>query len=185
MLDLEDEIKVFNFSPRVNAVLLDKKVFFVKDVLALDRSLLGFSKASSKEVVDKVHAAGYKFFYEYEPSEFMALQAELDEKVNNREVIYIDNVTIYDMGFNARIVHALERVEVKNLYDLSQMDFYQLQRIRNLGASSLEEVINRIHSYGILLKNESIKNRKKIIKVGNGKSYFNLKLITLKLKTMI
>ena len=59
MLDLEDEIKVFNFSPRVNAVLLDKKVFFVKDVLALDRSLLGFSKASSKEVVDKVHVISF------------------------------------------------------------------------------------------------------------------------------
>lgn len=112
----------------------------------------------------------------------MALQAELDEKVNNREVIYIDNVTIYDMGFNARIVHALERVEVKNLYDLSQMDFYQLQRIRNLGASSLEEVINRIHSYGILLKNESIKNRKKIIKVGNGEELFQSQINNIEIE---
>ena len=57
-------------------------------------------------------------------------------------MIYIDNVTIYDMGFNARIIHALERAKVKNLYDLSQMNFYQLQRIRNLGASSLEKVIS-------------------------------------------
>lgn len=182
MLDLEDEIKVFNFSPRVNAALLNKKVFFVKDVLALDRSLLGFSKTLSKEVIDKVHAAGYKFFYEYEPSEFMALQAELDEKANNREVIYIDNVTIYDMGFNARIVHALERAEVKNLYDLSQMNFYQLQRIRNLGASSLEKVINRIHSYGILLKNESIKNRKQIIKVGNGEELFQSQINNIEIE---
>lgn len=173
MLDLEDEIKVLNFSPSVNAALLNKKVFFVKDVLALDRSLLGFSKTLSKED---------KFFYEYEPSEFMALQAELDEKANNREVIYIDNVTIYDMGFNARIVHALERAEVKNLYDLSQMDFYQLQRIRNLGASSLEKVINRIHSYGILLKNESIKNRKQIIKVGNGEELFQSQINNIEIK---
>ena len=112
----------------------------------------------------------------------MALQAELDEKVNNREVIYIDNVTIYDMGFNARIVHALERAEVKNLYDLSQLDFYQLQRIRNLGASSLEEVINRIHSYGILLKNESIKNRKKIIKVGNGEELFQSQINNIEIE---
>lgn len=182
MLDLEDEIKVLNFSPSVNAALLNKKVFFVKDVLALDRSLLGFSKTLSKEVIYKVHAAGYKFFYEYEPSEFMALQAELDEKANNREVIYIDNVTIYDMGFNARIVHALERAEVKNLYDLSQMNFYQLQRIRNLGASSLEKVINRIHSYGILLKNESIKNRKQIIKVGNGEELFQSQINNIEIE---
>lgn len=28
MLDLEDEIKVLNFSPSVNAALLNKKVFF-------------------------------------------------------------------------------------------------------------------------------------------------------------
>ena len=182
MLDLEDEIKVLNFSPSVNAALLNKKVFFVKDVLALDRSLLGFSKTLSKEVIDKVHAAGYKFFYEYEPSEFMALQAELDEKVNNREVIYIDNVTIYDVGFNEGIVHALERAGVKNLYDLSQMNFYQLQRIRNLGASSLEKVINRIHSYGILLKNESIKNRKQIIKVGNGEELFQSQINNIEIK---
>ena len=112
----------------------------------------------------------------------MALQAELDEKANNREVIYIDNVTIYDMGFNARIVHALERAEVKNLYDLSQMNFYQLQRIRNLGASSLEKVINRIHSYGILLKNESIKNRKQIIKVGNGEELFQSQINNIEIE---
>lgn len=112
----------------------------------------------------------------------MALQAELDEKVNNREVIYIDNVTIYDVGFNEGIVHALERAGVKNLYDLSQMNFYQLQRIRNLGASSLEKVINRIHSYGILLKNESIKNRKQIIKVGNGEELFQSQINNIEIK---
>lgn len=112
----------------------------------------------------------------------MALQAELDERANNREVIYIDNVTIYDMGFNARIVHALEGAEVKNLYDLSQMNFYQLQRIRNLGASSLEKVINRIHSYGILLKNESIKNRKQIIKVGNGEELFQSQINNIEIE---
>ena len=86
------------------------------------------------------------------------------------------------MGFNARIVHALERAEVKNLYDLSQMNFYQLQRIRNLGASSLEKVINRIHSYGILLKNESIKNRKQIIKVGNGEELFQSQINNIEIE---
>lgn len=62
------------------------------------------------------------------------------------------------------------------------MDFYQLQRIRNLGASSLEEVINRIHSYGILLKNESIKNRKKIIKVGNGEELFQSQINNIEIE---
>ena len=86
------------------------------------------------------------------------------------------------MRFNARIVHALERAKVKNLYDLSQMNFYQLQRIRNLGASSLEKVINRIHSYGILLKNESIKNRKQIIKVGNGEELFQSQINNIEIE---
>ena len=46
----------------------------------------------------------------------------------------------------------------------------------------MEKVINRIHSYGILLKNESIKNRKQIIKVGNGEELFQSQINNIEIK---
>ena len=49
-------------------------------------------------------------------------------------------------------------------------------------SSSLEKVINRIHSYGILLKNESIKNRKQIIKVGNGEELFQSQINNIEIE---
>ena len=61
---------------------------------------------------------------------------------------------IEDLEFTARTYNCLHRAGIKTIADLVEMKVEQLMKIRNLGEKSLEEILTKLHEYGIFLRQE-------------------------------
>ena len=65
-----------------------------------------------------------------------------------------DPLEIYKQNFNVRIVNALMRKGLNSMTDLSEMTESNFRKIRNLGKTSQEIVINRMIELGLQFKPE-------------------------------
>ncbi len=65
-------------------------------------------------------------------------------------------LTIESMDLSVRAYNCLKRAGIKTLDDLLEIDTFDgFLNIRNLGRKSTDEIVNKIHSYGLLMKWES------------------------------
>lgn len=67
-----------------------------------------------------------------------------------------DPLEIYKQNFNVRIVNSLMRACIRSMNDLTEMTESQFRKIRNLGKSSQEIVINRMIELGLQFKPEEV-----------------------------
>lgn len=65
-----------------------------------------------------------------------------------------DPMMIYKQNFNVRIYNSLMKVGLSSMTDLTEMTETQFRKIRNLGKSSQEIVINRMIELGLQFKPE-------------------------------
>jgi len=64
-------------------------------------------------------------------------------------------MTIEELDLSVRSFNCLKRANIDTVGDLSQKTEEELSKVRNLGKKSLEEVINKIHSLGLELRNDN------------------------------
>ena len=71
-----------------------------------------------------------------------------------RRTVEADPLEIYKQNFNVRIVNSLMRAGLGSMNDLTEMTESSFRKIRNLGRSSQEIIINRMIELGLHFKPE-------------------------------
>jgi hypothetical protein len=78
---------------------------------------------------------------------------EEKEHINNNRKPYYKNITIDRIGFSTRAYNCLHRNGINNLDDLASKSVEQISNFRNIGARTLEEIIDIVEEkYGLILK---------------------------------
>lgn len=66
------------------------------------------------------------------------------------------NVSIDELELSVRAYNCLKRAGIDTLGELMQMSSEDMMRVRNLGRKPLEEILNKMHEYGVGLSDEDI-----------------------------
>jgi hypothetical protein len=82
------------------------------------------------------------------------LTDELNELKSIKSYEYLSSISIYDekLNFSTRIISCLMRAAIDNLYELSNKSIPELMKIRNFGRACLKEVVAKLKTYDITLK---------------------------------
>lgn len=93
---------------------------------------------------------------------------ELSDKVNDKEIMVetkIDNneelleLKVDELALTKRPLNCLRIQEVKTLEDLISYSIEEISQFKNLGAKSLEEIVDTVHNLGFKFKMEKYSNR--------------------------
>lgn len=71
----------------------------------------------------------------------------------NKQVKVLE-MAIEDMDLSVRSYNCLKRANINTIEDLTKKSKDDMLKVRNLGLKSLEEVINKLESYGLGLRND-------------------------------
>jgi DNA-directed RNA polymerase subunit alpha len=71
-----------------------------------------------------------------------------------RPGIRVLEMNIEDMDLSVRSYNCLKRANIHTVEDLIKRTEDDMLKVRNLGRKSLDEVINKLHSYGLSLRNK-------------------------------
>ncbi len=71
----------------------------------------------------------------------------------NKQVKVLE-MAIEDMDLSVRSYNCLKRANINTIEDLTKKSKEDMLKVRNLGLKSLEEVINKLESYGLSLRND-------------------------------
>ena len=63
-------------------------------------------------------------------------------------------MAIEDMDLSVRSYNCLKRANINTIEDLTKKSKDDMLKVRNLGLKSLEEVINKLESMGLSLRND-------------------------------
>ena len=63
-------------------------------------------------------------------------------------------MTIEDMDLSVRSFNCLKRAGINTVEDLTRRSKDDMLKVRNLGLKSLEEVIQKLESFGFSLRND-------------------------------
>ena len=61
---------------------------------------------------------------------------------------------IEDMDFSVRSYNCLKRANINTVEDLVNKSKADMLKVRNLGLKSIEEVVQKLETYGLSLRNE-------------------------------
>jgi DNA-directed RNA polymerase subunit alpha len=73
------------------------------------------------------------------------------ESDNHKKVL---EMNIDDMDLSVRSYNCLKRAGIQTVADLTDRTEEDMLKVRNLGRKSLDEVINKLHSYGLALREQ-------------------------------
>ena len=73
-----------------------------------------------------------------------------DEDANQK----ILDMTIEELDLSVRSFNCLKRAGINTVEDLINKTEEEMMKVRNLGKKSLDEVINKLHSFGLDLRSE-------------------------------
>ena len=73
------------------------------------------------------------------------------ESDNHKKVL---EMSIDDMDLSVRSYNCLKRAGIQTVADLTERTEEDMLKVRNLGRKSLDEVIAKLESYGLSLKNK-------------------------------
>ena len=77
----------------------------------------------------------------------------LVNKEENKQVKVLE-MPIEDMDLSVRSYNCLKRANINTIEDLTKKSKDDMLKVRNLGQKSLEEVIYKLESYGLSLRND-------------------------------
>ena len=63
-------------------------------------------------------------------------------------------MTIEELDLSVRSFNCLKRAGINTVEDLTNKTEDDMMKVRNLGKKSLDEVINKLHSFGLELRSE-------------------------------
>ncbi len=88
--------------------------------------------------------------------ELVANMAEMDILVSREEdkQTKVLEMTIEDMDLSVRSYNCLKRAGISTVEDLTKKSESDLAKVKNLGKRSLEEVAEKLQSYGLSLRND-------------------------------
>ena len=80
----------------------------------------------------------------------------MDILVSNEkdEPVKVMEMSIEDMDLSVRSYNCLKRANINTIEDLTRKSKDDMLKVRNLGLKSLEEVINKLESMGLSLRND-------------------------------
>ena len=88
--------------------------------------------------------------------DLVASIGEMDILVSNEkdEPVKVMEMSIEDMDLSVRSYNCLKRANINTIEDLTRKSKDDMLKVRNLGLKSLEEVINKLESMGLSLRND-------------------------------
>lgn len=124
------------------AILLDMMKQYKKDLCAND-------SYSLETIHNKIKAL---YFLDKQPN-IQGLKQIKDilfpsDEINNDNA---NNIKIKSLSFSKRTFHCLDRANIKTLGELLCLSEDELLRIRNLGVQSLNEIIDTLKKYNLML----------------------------------
>ena len=96
-------------------------------------------------------------------TEHLNLFVELSDEVSNTEIMVVKDdsskekvleMTIEELDLSVRSFNCLKRAGINTVEDLINKTEDDMMKVRNLGRKSLDEVIAKLESYGLSLKNK-------------------------------
>ena len=141
-------IKAVNYS--VESTRVGQSIDF--DKLTLE--VLTNGTMSAKEIVSlaaKIVQEHIQLFVD-----LVASIGEMDILVSNEkdEPVKVMEMSIEDMDLSVRSYNCLKRANINTIEDLTRKSKDDMLKVRNLGLKSLEEVINKLESMGLSLRND-------------------------------
>lgn len=127
----------------------------VGDIINLEeknfREIRNLGQKSAEEVIEIIHSLGLRMKWEKDEEE----RAEKDI-VTADEKTKTGLLTI-ELGLSVRSYNCLARAGFDNVDDILDLEEKNFRKIRNLGPKSVDEVIEKIHSFGLNMKWEEEK----------------------------
>ena len=83
-------------------------------------------------------------------SESQSIMAEAKDTAKEKVL----EMTIEELDLSVRSFNCLKRAGINTVEDLTNRTEDDMMKVRNLGKKSLDEVINKLHSFGLELRSE-------------------------------
>ena len=138
----------------VNYTVENTRVGNVTDFDKLTLEILTNGTITAKEAI----SFGAKILNEH-----LNLFVDLSDEAKNVEIMVereetkkekVLEMTIEDLDMSVRSFNCLKRAGIDTVEDLTNRTEEDMIKVRNLGKKSLEEVINKLHSFGLELRKE-------------------------------
>ncbi len=139
---------------KVNYTVENTRVGQVTDLDKLTLEVWTNKTISATEAV----SLGAKFLNEH-----LALFGDLSGEAYNTEIMVdkgedakekVLEMTIEELDLSVRSFNCLKRAGINTVEDLTTKTEEDMMKVRNLGKKSLDEVINKLHSFGLDLRSE-------------------------------
>ncbi len=155
--------------PAIGVIAIDsiytpiRKVNYTIDDIRVGHEI-GFDKLTLEVWTDGTISAteavslGAKFLNEH-----LALFGDLSGEAYDTEIMVdkgedtktkVLEMTIEELDLSVRSFNCLKRAGINNVEDLTNKTEEDMMKVRNLGKKSLDEVINKLHSFGLDLRSE-------------------------------
>ena len=79
-------------------------------------------------------------------------QASKEEKIRDENVL---DITVEDLDLTVRSFNCLKRADINTVRDLIGKTMEDMTKVRNLGKKSLNEIIDKLDSFGLKLREVS------------------------------
>lgn len=152
------ELKDLNLSVRSYNALNNSFRVLVKnvgDIIDLEEGdfwkIRNLGEKSGKEIIAKIHSIGLKMKWEEDRNdEGVAKALVIDEKSKT-------GILTIELGLSSRSYYCLARAGIDNVDDLIDLEEKNFRKIRNLGPKSADEIIDKIHEFGLKMRWEEDK----------------------------
>lgn len=165
-VELLDLINKLDLDQKTINDLNKMNVFYVYELLTLNLNRLNnlslFQRLNIQEVC---YDNGYHFIFELTKKDKKKYYNKLRFLLKEKQGPTIGNCEIDALRFSKRIESGLKRAGCFDLYSVSKLNIRELENVRNLGTTSIEILLNKLHSLGIYLHGEDIKDVKNLISV--------------------
>ena len=107
---------------------------------------------SLPENVPSVHTSNVNLFVNL--SETISCMGSILNKTEDDKQQQILKMAIEEMDLSVRSYNCLKRANIHTVEDLTKKTEDDMLKVRNLGRKSLEEVIQKLESYGLALRQQ-------------------------------
>lgn len=137
----------------------------ISDIVALKTEdflrIPNIGQERCREIIDKIHKLGLYFTDEnrkHEKSNLEIVLEEEDLEVKSQKAL---SLTVDELNFSTAIRYALKRKGINTVADLISFRTTYFSTLSNLGRQRCEEIVNKVHSFGLCFANETAIEKEK------------------------
>ena len=174
IVDLDMPIERMDLSVKGFNALRRSGVETVGDIILKTESelmeLRNFGRKNLEELVAKLESMGLKLKEEVKKENEVEEVVPKDSKNSQENKTFYLDMPIEEIGLSTRAFKVLIRSGIKNVGDIVELTENQVMNIRSLGTKSFNEIVDKINSMGLKLKEEEVKdNETRVEEVGTEK----------------